>query len=63
MEVPTTPQELPEEQLEQQPEERERPAVDLLTTYWRPQGTLKKGEALERAGVGFPAAGFDFSKL
>ena len=48
---------------QQQPEERERPAVDLLTTYWRPQGTLKKGEALERAGVGFPAAGFDFSKL
>lgn len=42
------------------PEERARPDMSALTTYWQPGVALNKGAAYENAEADFPGAGFGF---
>lgn len=41
------------------PEERDRPDLAEIVTYWEPGAELKKGENYGQPGAGLPDAGFD----
>lgn len=45
------------------PEERPRPDIDEITTWWEPNAALRKGAEYGQAGKGYPRKGFDFSAL
>jgi len=45
------------------PEERERPDMAAITTYWQPGVSLNKGDANDQTDLGFPPAQFDLSKI
>ncbi len=48
----------------EQPQERDRPDLNEIVTYWQPGTKLKKGENYGHDRVtGWPAQGFDLSKL
>lgn len=41
------------------PEERDRPAMETVTSWWEPGMELRKGDQYGLPGMGFPRAGFD----
>ena len=43
---------------DEQPEERPRPDLDELVTWWEPGAALKKGELYNKDTMGLPHAGF-----
>lgn len=49
--------------VEAESEERERPNMEDIVTYWEEGVSLNKGDCEESAKIGFPAYGFDFSML
>ncbi|MEM7651081.1 MAG: nitroreductase [Pseudomonadota bacterium] len=49
--------------VEDQPEDRDRPDLDLIVNHWEKGGALKKGDNYNREKFGYPEDGFDFSKL
>lgn len=42
------------------PEERDRPDISAITTYWEPGAALNKGEEYGIPGMGLPKTGFAF---
>lgn len=48
---------------ESAPEERPRPDLSGITTWWTPDASLHKGEEYGQTGKGYPHEGFDFSAL
>ncbi len=48
---------------ENQPEERERPDLELIVNRWKEGARLQKGDSYNREKFGYPQNGFDFSKL
>jgi len=46
-----------------QPAERDRPDLSLITNYWQRGAALEKGDVYSREKFGFPEDGFDFSML
>ena len=46
-----------------EPQERPRPVLEKITTFWQPGGTLAKGDEFDLKKFDFPDYGFDFSKL
>lgn len=46
-----------------QPEERDRPDLNIITTHWKPGAALNKGDEYDRDKLGFPDMGFDFSDI
>ena len=44
-------------------EERDRPELSDIVTYWEPGKSLAKGDMHDVEKLGFPEAGFDFSNL
>lgn len=46
-----------------QPEERERPLLGDIVTFWAPGQKLSKGDKHDVEKLGFPDAGFDLSSL
>ena len=44
-------------------EERDRPDLDAITTFWSPGETLNKGDVYDNEKFDYPRAGFDFSPL
>lgn len=43
------------------PDERPRPELQNITTYWKPGVRLNKGDGCDQISKGFPRSGFDFS--
>jgi len=48
---------------DEQPEERDRPDLDLVVNHWEEGAPLQKGDSYNREKFGYPQNGFDFSKL
>ena len=47
----------------EKPEDRDRPDLNVITTFWEKDKPLNKGDDYGRKGRGYPEDGFDFSKI